>query len=132
MAGFIKGLPITWRGDRHPGPVPSIQKLDGRVDCIGYVLHAGGPGLGLVAYSAPAPNGAVLGYHLTGYGLQAVLTAAPIEQGAVLRGLSLPDVTSAHVAAALRAFVECEDAEEAWREAAGVPADRPAPADRRR
>ena len=122
MAGFIEGLPITWRGGRHPGPVPSIQKLDGRVDCIGYVLHAGGPGLGLVAYSAPAPHGEVLGYHLTGYGpacwawgigngmssvagnghvagLQAVLTAAPIEQGAV-RGLSLPDVTSAHVAAA--------------------------------
>ena len=150
LADFIEGLPITWRGARHPGPVPSIQSLEARVACIGFVLHAGGPGFGLVAYSAPAPHGAVMGYHLTGYGvicwawgasngmssvagnglvngLQSVLTAEPIERGAV-PDLSLPDVTPAHVAAALRAFVECEDAEDAWRAAAGEPADRPAQA----
>lgn len=152
LAGFIEDLPLVRRGDEHPGPIPAINHLDGRTACIGFVLHAAGDGHGLVSYSAPAPGGTVRGYYLTGYGLicwgwgtgngmssvagnghvealQHVLTAYPIERGTV-PNLTLPDVTPAHVAKALRAFVECEDAWQAWREAAGEPAERPAPADK--
>lgn len=148
MAGFIEGLPMTWRDDRHPWQVPVIRHVDGRTACIGYVLHAGGGGLGLMEYDKPAPEGVVEGYHLTGYGLccwgwgsnngmanvannglvaglQAVLTAEPVGRGAV-RGVALRDVTTAHVAAAILAFLDCENAEGAWRAAVEAPAARSA------
>ena len=51
LADVIEGLPLVRRGDWHPGPVPAIRSLDDRTACIGFTLHAGGSGYGLVAYS---------------------------------------------------------------------------------
>ena len=149
LADFIEGLPMTWREDRHPWQVPVIRHLMGETECIGFVLRSGGAGLGLMEYDKPAPEGVVMGYHLTGFGaiswgwgtgngmasvannglvnaLQAVLTAEPVARGMV-RGVALPNVTTAHVAAALRAFLDCEEAEGAWRAAVGEPAERRSP-----
>lgn len=151
LAERIEGLPLCRFGDKGTGPMPAIQRVDGRVACIGFALRAGGQGYGFVEYSAPAPHGEIVGYRLTGYGLccwawgesagmsalasnghvnglQAVLTAEPVKRGEV-PDLSSWAVTPSHVAGAIRAFVECEDAVEAWRtvarEAVVAPARRP-------
>ena len=151
LADYIEGLRLCRLGDEEDssGPMPTIQRTTGSVACIGFVLRAGGPGYGFLQYSAPAPDGKIVGYRLTGYGLacwawgesagmsalasnghvnglQAVLAAEPVRRGEV-PDLSNWAITTAHVAEAIRAFVECEDAVEAWRTVARaeVPAPRP-------
>ena len=148
LADYIEGLPLSRFGDKASGPMPTIRHVDGRVDCVGFALRAGGPGYGFLEYDAPPPHGQIVGYRLTGFGLccwawgeaagmsslalnglvnglQAVLTAEPVQRGEV-PDLANGAVTPAHVAAAIRAFIECEDAVEAWRSVAraGAPAPR--------
>lgn len=155
LADFIEGLSMIpeWGGDA-PGPLGDARHVDGRIDCLGYVLRPGGAGYGTVIFNADRQSDSPAGYYLSGFGLicwgwgaakgmnavaasgfvnklQDVLTAEPVRQGKV-PGFRMADVTTAHVADAVRRFVESEEPARAWYMASGlkpanVPIAEPAP-----
>ena len=147
MADFIEGLVmVPDRGEPAPGPLGTAAGVDGRYPCLGYVLRPGGEGFGTVCFHPHEPNEErrrdPQGYYLTGFGLccwawgkanginavatveassqlQDVFIAEPIRQGNV-PGFTLGDVTTAHVADAIRQFIKCEDAARSWYMASGL------------
>lgn len=140
LADFIETLEVM--DTSHPawadGPVAVLNGLHGKQECLGYLLAATGHGLGAVCFREGQPDA----YYLTGYGLvcwgwgtvngmasvaangfqnalQDVFTAEPVRRHQI-PDLTLADVTSAHVADALRKFVECRDPHRAWWHASGL------------
>lgn len=155
LADFIEGIELMpeWAGEA-PGPVGDARHVDGRIECLGYVLRAGGAGFGTVLFHSDRQHGSPQGYYLSGYGLicwgwgesmgmnavaevgnankvQDLLTAEPVRRGEV-PGFRLGDVTTAHVADAIRRFVESEEPGRAWYMASGmkprIPIESAAPA----
>ena len=171
LADFIGGLEMMpdWNGEA-PGPLGDARFVDGRIECLGYVLRAGGAGYGTVLFNGERGErqDSPTGYYLSGFGLvcwgwgetlgmnavadtgfvnkvQAVLTAEPVREGKV-PGFRWHEVTTAHVADAIRQFIEAEEPVRSWYMAAGLkreipiraepapaaveaPAPEPAPAD---
>ena len=154
MADLIETLEVKqYHQARREGVTVGIAKrVHGATPVVGYALHAGGEGYGAVVHR----DGKVEGYWLTGYGIacwgwgmtngmaavaangsmnaiQDVLSAAPVRDGKIPE-LTLGDVTTAHVADAIRQYVRCRDAVKAWYMASGLrnvqptPKAQPAPA----
>ena len=149
LADFIGGLP------QFSGRVKTIvaNRVHSECEIAGFVLRAGGNGYGIVHFTGDRtdPKQEVLAYY-TGWGiicwgwgayqgmsavaengmmgpLQDVLTAEPLRRENL--GMSFSSAGPADVADALREFVKCRDAKEAWRKVAAwkrAGEDRPAPA----
>ena len=138
LADFIEGLrlaPILRTKGWAEGPLMQTSYVHGATPVKGYLLRASGDkGLGLVEFEA-GQTGAV-GYWLSGYGvicwgwgeamgmaavagngmvnqLQQVLTAEPVWERK-FSDYTITKVTTAHVAQAIRYFIECQDAVVAW------------------
>lgn len=134
LADFIEGLEMMpqW-GCVLPQQeqVGNVRHVDGRIACLGYVLRPGGAGYGNVLFDSERKSDPPRGYYLSGYGLvcwawgaaagmnavagvdhvnklQDVLTAEPVQRGEV-PALCLVEVTTEHVADALRHFIETEE-----------------------
>ena len=150
LADFIEGLEMMpeWGGEA-PGPLGDARFVDGQIECLGFVLRAGGAGYGTVLFHGDRQSDSPKGYYLSGYGLvcwgwgttvgmnavadtgyvnkvQAVLTAEPVRNGEV-PGFRLHEVTTAHVADAIRQFIESEEPGSAWYMAAGMKREIPNP-----
>lgn len=131
--------------DWAPGPVANIGLVNGQHECRGYMLTAGGDGLGMSCFPS---TGDARFYYLTGYGiacwawgqtngmaalcerehtglLDEVLTADPVRRH-LIDGLEANNVRGGHVAAAIRYFLNeyktdgGQVALNAWRHAAGI------------
>ena len=159
MADLIETLEVKQyhQAEREGVSVGVAKHVDGKLPVLGFTLHSGGNGYGATVYRSKKLEG----FWLTGYGLacwawgesqgmaalaangsvnavQDVLSAQPVR-GNAIPGFSLGDVTSRHVADAIRQFVRCRDASKAWYLASGlknvppkpvaraVPAARPEP-----
>ena len=152
LAEYIEGVgyvtPQTSHGTKWaPGPVLPLEMhvVDGRLECIGYMLDGPGDGLGLQCLVDGKRK-----LYLTGYGLacwawgrtngmaalaegvarqdlEDLLIAKPVKKGFV-PGLARTAVTAFHVAQALRYFAghhEQDDiVQRAWDHAAEVAVER--------
>ena len=141
LADLIEGLHVqdTSGSAWAQGPVSQAKFVDGALPVLGYLVEGSrGRGWGVICHG---PEGT--GYYLTGYGLvcwgwgctngiasvaangmaaqvERVLSAEPVRSRSV-RDIELGQVTTAHVADALRHLVECRDADKAWWLASGLP-----------
>ena len=147
LANVIQDLPLaplrgTGGHDWADGPVVAARFIHGDTPVKGYILRdATERGFGLVEFESHKSSG-INGYWLTGYGLccwawgeqmgmaavagngmvaqlQAVLTAEPVWQR-TFREYTISKVKPEHIAEALRRFVDCRDAVDAWRQVAAV------------
>ena len=152
MADFLEELdfvaPVVRPKDRHwaPGPVSGIRFVNGKRECRGYMLTAGGDGLGVDCF--PGVVGEGRHCYLTGYGvacwawgqtngmlalcerehvtdLDDVLTAEPVRKH-LIDGLDASSLRGGHVAAAIRYYLNeyktdgSHVALKAWQHAAGI------------
>lgn len=141
LADFIETLEVmdTSQPQWALGPVGDITIPDSRTEVLGYLLTSGGHGYGAVCFQEDSNRP---GYYMTGYGLvcwgwgttngmasvaanghvnalQDVLTAEPVRTRQI-PDLTVEQVTGAHVADALRQFIDCRDAHRAWWLASGL------------